>query len=171
MRARIWCFREDYRQFSCIHTLAGKKTDNWTHMDAIITQWNREWVSGRGGAVFLMRKPNEACCVVVCPMQEKENAWVTFGSRETLATELDRSIFLQSMSVCRVERIFTAPLLTCVYRCEMSVVTASFFPFPARRLTRDADAALVFDTSKSLWDLWVRVLIFSPHPSSCVTLS
>lgn len=33
-------------------------------MDPIITQWNREWVTGPGRVVFLMQKQNEALCVV-----------------------------------------------------------------------------------------------------------
>lgn len=141
-------------------------------MDPIITQWNSEWVTGPGGVVFLMQKQNEAALRGVCPVQGKKKKkkclsdfWhqAAFGWREVLAAEPDRSIFLQSMSVCQVEEIFTAPLLYfSVLMWNVSVrVFFFFFSFPCSPIEQ-ADAPLFIWHTTSFKGVCVCVAIFSP---------
>lgn len=143
-------------------------------MDPIITQWNSECVSGPGGVVFLMQKQNEAHCVVYAPCRKKclSDFWhqTAFGCREALAAEPDRSIFLQSMSVCQVERIFTASLLhLCVLMWNVSGegLLFSFFLLAHRAEKQMPPSCLTLP--KPLWELCVcaRADILSPSVFLC----
>lgn len=126
-----------------------------------------------------MQKQNDALCVVYARAEKcLSDFWhqTTFGWREVLAAEPDRSIFLQSMSVCQEEEIFTAPLLHfCVLMWNVNV-RVFFFLFPARSYKAEKQMlAFCLTLPKPLWEVCgcvcVCVLIFFLHQSSSITLS